>query len=128
MRSPERARRASCTASLPVGVDAIARFFGNQRGGHHPAVVALVHQVAVEPGATRAGFRDTEQMVGLCWHRADALIDIALAGAHGAQGQDLGAGSLRHLGNRDRIFVDIHADKECVRLGHRWPPMVSVHG
>jgi hypothetical protein len=67
-----------------VGFDPIPRFFGNQRWRHHPAVVAFLGQIAIEPGATRAGFVDEDQMVGLRLHLADELINVTLAGANGS--------------------------------------------
>ena len=54
-----------------VGFDPITRFFGNQRGGHHPAVVAFFGQIPVEPVATRAGFIDED---------ADVWLSIASCG------------------------------------------------
>jgi hypothetical protein len=48
-----------------VGFDPIAWFVGDQRGGHHPAVVAFFGQVAVEPVATGTGCVDADQMLGL---------------------------------------------------------------
>jgi hypothetical protein len=48
-----------------VGCDPVAGLFGDQRGGHHPTVVPFFHQVAGEPGATRAGFIDKDEVCGL---------------------------------------------------------------
>jgi hypothetical protein len=65
--------------------------FGNQRGRHHPAVIAFFGQIAGEPVATGAGFVDADQMFGLRWHPADELINVTLAGADGPQVGDLSA-------------------------------------
>jgi hypothetical protein len=35
---------------------------------------------------------------------------------------------LRHISDRDRVFVDIHSEKECARLRHGCPPKVSRNG
>jgi hypothetical protein len=55
---------------------------------------------------------------GFGLHLTDHLIDVTLAGANASQIGDLSAVILRHIGNRDRVFVDIHTDEECARLGH----------
>ena len=57
-------------------------------------------------------------MFGLRLHLADELIDVTLTCANGCKVNDLGAVILRHIGNRNRVFVDIHSDEECARLGH----------
>jgi hypothetical protein len=57
-------------------------------------------------------------MFGLRLPRADELIDITLAGANGSQVGDLSTMIWRHIGNCDGLFVDIHANEECARLGH----------
>ena len=71
---------------------------------------------AVEPRAAGAGFRDEEEMCGLRWHCADEVIDVTLAGADAAEGEDLSAVILGHGGHSHRIFVDVHADEACARL------------
>jgi hypothetical protein len=48
-----------------VGFDTIPSLFGNQRGGHAPASIAFFRQISLEPVATRPGFVDEDQMVGL---------------------------------------------------------------
>jgi len=101
-----------------VGVDAIPRFCRDQRGGDHPAVIALVRSIPIEPIATGSGCRDEDHMVGLRWHRAAELIDVILAGAEGAEGGDLGTVILSDRGNGNRLFVDIQTDADGGRLGH----------
>jgi hypothetical protein len=44
------------------------------------------------------------------------LLKVTLAGAKTAERGDRGAMSLSYRGDRDRVLVDIHADKECARL------------
>ena len=101
-----------------VGCDPIAWFLGAQRGGHPPAVVAFVRQIAVAPVATGAGCLDEEQRCGLRGHCADEVIDVTLAGATSAERGDLRPMILSHIGDRTRVFVDIHADVQRARLGH----------
>lgn len=61
-----RARQAGQWHGVPAGrVDAGTGLFGTQRGGHAPAILAFFRQIALEPGATRTGFVDEDQMVGL---------------------------------------------------------------
>jgi hypothetical protein len=99
-----------------VGVDAVAGFVGDQRGGAHPARVAFLGQRAGEPGATRAGVVDAEEGLGLRWHLADEVIKITLARAQSAEGHDRSAVLLRYRGYRARVLVDSHAAKACARL------------
>jgi hypothetical protein len=48
-----------------VGFDAIAGFWGEQRGCDHPAIIAFFHPIPIAPGAPGTRFIDTEQMGGL---------------------------------------------------------------
>jgi hypothetical protein len=116
-REVPRARQSGQLHGVPtVGVDAITGFFGDQRGCDHPAVVPFLHQIPLEPGATGTSFRDEDHVCGLRWHLAEALLKVTLAGAKTAERGDRGAMSLSYRGDRDRVLVDIHADKECARL------------
>jgi hypothetical protein len=53
---------------------------------------------------------------GRRWPLADELIDGTLTGTNGAQGSALSAMILGDIRHGKRLFVDIHADEECVRL------------
>jgi hypothetical protein len=126
-----RASQAGQWHGVPaVGVDPITGLLGNQRRRHHPAVRALVRQLAVEPGATGAGVVDEEQMFGLGWPLADELIAITLAGANGAKIGDLGTVLLRDVRHGNRVLVDVHPDGQRARLAQGCPPRVwsIVHG
>jgi hypothetical protein len=101
-----------------VGCDPVARFVGNQGGSDHPTIVPLLGEIAIEPLATGAGFRDKDQRGGFGWHLTDHLGDVTWSGADAAEVEDLGAVLLRHVGDTHRLLVDIHADDECARLGH----------
>jgi hypothetical protein len=99
-----------------VGFHPVTGLFGQQRRRHHPAGVAFFCEIPVEPIAAWAGFIDKDQVFGLRWHLAEELIESTLAGAKGAAGGHLGAMILGHLGNRNGLFVNVHADEECARL------------
>ena len=47
-----------------VGVHPVTRLVGHEGGGHDPAGVAVLRQIAVEPIAAWARFRDKDQMCG----------------------------------------------------------------
>jgi hypothetical protein len=100
------------------GVDASTRFGGNQRGRHHPAIVAFLRQRAVELRAARTGCVAEEELLGLGSPLADAWIDSTLTGADGPKRGDSSAVSLRHVSHGHRLLVDLHAEAECARLGH----------
>jgi hypothetical protein len=46
------------------------------------------------------------------------LINIALPGPNSAEGEDLRAMVLGHIGDRDGLFVDISSDIKRARLLH----------
>jgi hypothetical protein len=114
-----RARQAGQLHGISaVSFDPVAGFLGDQRGGSYPAVITFFHQIPIEPGATGTSFLDEDQVVGFRLHLADEVINVILTGANAAEIGDLGAMILSDIGDRDRVFVDIHADEECVRLRH----------
>jgi hypothetical protein len=124
-----RARQAGQLPGISaVGFDAIAGFLGDQRGCDPPARRAFFHQIPIEPVATGTGFIDKEQMCRLGLPLADQLIHVTRAGAKAAETSALGARIWRHIGDRDRVLVDIHAEKECARLRHGGPPQVESNG
>ena len=43
------------------------------------------------------------------------MINVTLAGADGSQGDDRGALILSDIGDRKRVFVDVHSDEVCKR-------------
>jgi hypothetical protein len=101
-----------------VGFHAVAGLFRHERGRHHPALIAFVAQIAREPIPTRARFVDKDEVFGLGWHVADELVNVTMAGANRAQGDDLGAVVFGHVGDGDRFFMDIQTTRECTRLMH----------
>ena len=102
--------------STALRFDPLPWLCGDQRRRDHPAVMIFCAARAVAPRAAGAGFRDEEEMCGLRWHFSDALIDGTLAGANAAEGDDLSAVIVGHVGHSTRICVDVHADEECARL------------
>lgn len=101
-----------------VGFDPIAWCVGEQRGCHHPAVVALLRQSAIAPVATGTGCVDAEPRGGRRWHVAYEWIEVPRAGAHRSEIDDLSTMILSHRGDRHRVVVDIHAEVPCARLMH----------
>jgi len=101
-----------------VRLDPLPRLLGHQRRGHDPAVIAFLLQRALEPRAARPRFGEKDEVLGLRWHLADEGLAITLAGADRPHVGDLSTMIVRHVGDRNGLFVDIHADKECARLGH----------
>ena len=101
-----------------VGFHPVARLFGEQRWCHHPTVVPLLGHISVEPGATGPGFIDADELFGFGLPLADHLIDVSLTGTHGAKGEPCSTVIVSHIGDGNRVFVDIHTNDECVRLGH----------
>jgi hypothetical protein len=99
-----------------VGCDPIAWFLGDQRGYDHPAVVACLRQIAVEPGAPGAGCVNEEQMCGLGWQRAEEVVNVTVAGADGTEGGDLSAVLWRDVSYGNRVCVDVHAEVKRARL------------
>jgi hypothetical protein len=76
----------------------------------------VLHPLPVEPGAAGAGFVDKYQVLGLRVQWPDALIDVGLSRAHGAEINDLRVMISRDIGDRKRFFMDIHTDGERDRL------------
>ena len=112
-RQPRQAHGVSA-----VGCDAVSSLVGPKCRGHDPAVVAFCRPIAGEPGAARPRVRDEEEVCGLRWPLADALIASTLTGPNSTEGGHLSArlwGDIRH---GHCLFVDIPSDQECARLRH----------
>jgi hypothetical protein len=101
-----------------IGVDPVASLCGNQRGGHDPAHVALLRQIAIEPRAARTGLVHTDQVLAFRRQLTDALIDVAWSSTNGTQANDSGRMVFGTIGHRDRVLMDIHADVKSARLVH----------
>jgi hypothetical protein len=78
----------------------------------------FLREVAVEPVPTRTGFVDEDELLGFRGARSDTRVDVALAGADGAQAHHLGAPLFRGIRHGDGLFVDIQTDVKGARLTH----------
>ena len=101
-----------------VRFDPILSLCGHPRWCHAPAGVVFFLQRTREPLATRPRCVDEEKVLGFRWPLAEELSAVTRSWPKGAPGGDLGAMSLDDLRHGHRILVDIHAEKECARLGH----------
>jgi hypothetical protein len=99
-----------------VGCDPVARRFGKPGGGDDPAAVAVVRQVARAPEVAGVSCVDADEGRPLLLPRPQLLIKIARPGRDGAAGDHRGPVCLGDVGDRDGLFLDIHADGECARL------------
>jgi hypothetical protein len=102
----------------PVRFDPIAGLFGEQRGGHHPAALAFLGHITVAPVPTGPGLIDKDELRAFGLQPTDELIDVTLACADAAEGDDLSTVISVNGGNGNRLFVDIKTDGECARLVH----------
>jgi hypothetical protein len=114
-RAPQAGQLDSGT---PVRFDPIACLLGAERGGHNPADVAFLGEIAVEPIPTRPCFIDKDQMFAFGPHFPDELVDIALARTEGTEVDGLSMVFLGDIGDCNRVFMDIHTDVERARLVH----------
>jgi hypothetical protein len=84
-----------------VRFHAVTGLFRKERGRHHPAIIACFAQLAIAPVTARPRFVDKDQLCGLGLHVSDELINVTLAGAHRAQGDNLGGVVFGHRGEGD---------------------------
>jgi hypothetical protein len=101
-----------------VRCDAVTGLLRHPRQRHDPAGVALLAELALEPGATGARFIDTHQRCGRRWPLADEVIDVTRPRPHGAQGAHLRAVLVGDICHSTRLLMDIHAAEKCARLRH----------
>jgi hypothetical protein len=114
-----RAHEAGQLHRVPaVGVHTVAGLVGHQGGRDDPADLAVLRQIAREPGPTGSCFIDHDQVWGLGLQRADALITVGVPGADRAAVDDLGAVVFGNRGDRDGRCMDSQADIERARLWH----------
>ena len=88
--------------------------------------MAVVRQIALEPGATGSRFIDKDQVVGVGLQLAHEWVHVGLPGANSAEEDDLRVMRFGHIGHRNRLLMDIQSDIERARLVHGWPPMFGV--
>jgi hypothetical protein len=101
-----------------IGVDVVARLLRDERGGDDPADLALLGESAGAPIPTRTRFRDQDQMCAVGLQLPDAVVEVVLARANGAEVNDLGVVFVGNVGDRDGLLMNIHSDIERARLGH----------
>ena len=106
----------------PVGCDPIARLCGPPGGGDAPAAVALGRPGAREPGAAGARCIDADARRTLRLQRPTPRSHSALPGPDRAEGDTLCAMVLGARGDRNSLFMDIHANGERARLCQGGPP------
>src|SRR5437867_6006859 len=119
-RAPRAATRG--TAARRSVVTRSPDVWGAQRWRPPPALIALVGQSPRAPVATGAGGRAPAAGWGCRWPRAAPRSAGPLAGAQAAEGGDRGARIVGHRGDRERVWVDLHADAACARRGQGGPP------
>jgi hypothetical protein len=87
----------------------VPSLLGNEGGCHHPAVVVFVPQITIEPVATRPRFVDKDQVCGLGLHVSDELVNVTMAGADGAEVDDLGVVAFSHISDGNGLFMPIQS-------------------
>ena len=101
-----------------IRFDTVAALLRDQGRGDDPAAVAFFGQRALEPIAAGAGFIDKDKLLALGLQLPDELVDRTLPGPDRAQRDDVRAIVLSNIGDRDGLFMDIHADVARARLCH----------
>jgi hypothetical protein len=93
----------------PVGLDAIGRFLGNQRGRDDLAMKSLAAQVTAQDKPARPGFIDHAQFHAGGGQLFEEFIHGGERAADDAVAADFGAAGRRD-GDGDGFLVDVQAD------------------
>jgi hypothetical protein len=101
-----------------VGFDAVAGLLWDERRRDDPACVPFVAQITREPIAAGASFVDEDERMAFGLELADELVEVTLVRADRAEVDDLRAMVLGHVGDRNRLFVDLHSNTKGDGLGH----------
>jgi len=101
-----------------VGVHPVAGLLGHQGGRDDSADMAVLRQIAIEPGPPGSCFIDNDQVWGFGWPRADEWINVGVPGADRAAVDDLGAVVFGNRGDRDGLLMDIPSDIARASLWH----------
>jgi hypothetical protein len=101
-----------------VSVPAVTGRCWPKGGRHHPAVGAVLAQIALEPVTTCPRFVDKDQLFGLGVYVSDALVNATVAGGDRAEVDDLGVVVLGHVGHGHRLWMYIHAAIKHANLCH----------
>jgi hypothetical protein len=95
-----------------IGLDAVSGFFRYERGSDDETGQAPVGKVAIEDVAARSSLISKHQARGLGLEPPNESVDVALAGADGANEGDLRRTILDDVGDADGILVHIETDEE----------------
>jgi hypothetical protein len=113
-----RAPQAGPLDRITTGrVDPIAGLVREQRGGHHPADVAVRGERAGGPIPPWPRFIDKDRLLAVGRQFPDALVAIAWARTDGAEGEALSMVFVGDRGDGHRVLMAIHPDGERARLG-----------
>jgi hypothetical protein len=100
------------------GGDPSAGRLGDQRGRHDPADVALLGELTGAPSPPRPRFLDQDQRCACGRHGPDPLVEIALARAEGAAGDDRGVVCCSDGGDSAALVMAIPSDVERASVVH----------
>jgi hypothetical protein len=101
-----------------VGLYFVAGFSGNERRRDDEAGKASLGEIAVEREAAWPRFVSEDDSRGFGLETSREFVDVAEAGADGAEEDDLMGRVLGRIGNGDGVLVDIQTDKKCGRMVH----------
>jgi hypothetical protein len=98
-----------------VGVDPSPGLLREQGGGHDPAAIPVLRQIALAPRAAGAGFRDQDEGRALRVPLPHAPVEVPLAGTAAPERHHLGPVVVRDRGDSPRRLMTIHADSKRAR-------------
>jgi len=101
-----------------IGLDSIAGFAGDERWCDDEAGEALLGEIAVEREAARPCFVSEDEARGFGLESSREFVDVAEAGADGAEEDDFIGRVLRGVGDGNGTLMDIQADEKCGRMVH----------
>ena len=113
---PEVARDLDGVAS--IGLHLVAGSLGDEGGGNDAALEIPGGEVAVKAVAAGAGFVGEDERRRLGAESSDHLVDVRLSGADRADEDRWSGAGAGGMGDRDRVFVDIHSDEKRSSLSH----------
>ena len=105
-------------------VDPVTGLLRDHGRGDDPAAGALWGQLAREPRAAGAGFRDPDERRALGPQVPEALVESTLPGPDRAPSADFRAICLGDRSDRHGLVMAIQSDGERARLSHGGPPSV----
>ncbi len=121
-RAPQAGPLHGVTAS---GCEPVASLVGKPRGGHDPAHVALLRQIARAPIAARTGRVHQDQGLAFRRQRTAEVLAGAWSSPHGTQEHAIGGLVVGTIGHRERVVMDSQADGARARRGQGGPPRLE---